>query len=375
VEFVRLSAELARDYMLIGRMGEALHLVDETLPTAERLELTRETLGLIATRGPVLANLGRLREGIVTLLGAMTASSSYGITDVELRARVNLSYAAAAEDPVLAYRVAREGVELARHLGVRGHSYYLLSNASDLATRIGDWDWVLPQVEEAATDENDRAAQLRLAQIRGLQGIDVQATLQALADWGATLTEVQAPATIDEARAVVALALGDFQTALELAQGAYRRNLSPDGTGPQTAGRAAAWLGDRDAAREAIALLETQPGRVPAASRREIEAALAVLEGRRGEARAGFADALRRWRDLGMEMEAAICALNFVNMLGPSHPDALAAADGAAALFERLGAKPFADLLARAMRSTPATPHTPVEASRAKEPTLQAPSD
>jgi hypothetical protein len=122
-------------------------------------------------------------------------------------------------------------------------------------------------------------------------------------------------------------------------------------------------------------LLETQPGRVPAAAHREAESAVAALEGRRGEARASFVDALRRWRDLGMEMEAAICALNFVTMLGPSEPGAREAADGAAALFERLGAKPFVDLLDRAMRATPSAPHAPAGTSHAKEPTLQAPSD
>jgi hypothetical protein len=62
-------------------------------------------------------------------------------------------------------------------------------------------------------------------------------------------------------------------------------------------------------------------------------------------------------------------------MLGPSEPGAREAADGAAALFERLGAKPFADLLDRAMRATPSAARVPAEASRVKEPTLQAPSD
>ena len=69
--------------------------------------------------------------------------------DVELRARVNLSYAAAAEDPVLAYKVARDGVDLARRLGMRGFGYYLLGNAADMALRLGEWEWATPELEEA----------------------------------------------------------------------------------------------------------------------------------------------------------------------------------------------------------------------------------
>ena len=370
VEFVRLNSELARTYMLLGRPEEAVRVVDETLPTAERLELTRETINLLATRGPSLASLGRLREAIVTLVGAVAGASSYALPDVELRARVNLSYAAAAEDPQLAYRVAREGVQLARHLGFRGHGFYLLGNAAEMAMRMGDWDWAIPQLEEAvAAIHTDFTAQLRRAQIRGLQGVDVEAEFQRVVDQVADVSEVQAPAVVDEARAEVALALGDFAQAHELARRAYRLNIAPDGTGLQTAGRAAAWLGDVDAVREALGLLVVQPGRVPAAARREIEAALAALEGRRSEALAGFIDALRRWRELGLEFEAALCGLNLVTMLGPSSPEARAAADDAAALFSRLGAQPLQVRLAEVMSSSASPAAAGAPAPGARQPT------
>jgi class 3 adenylate cyclase/tetratricopeptide (TPR) repeat protein len=353
VEYVRLSAELARAYLLLGRTEDSVRTVDEVLPTAERLELARETVDLLVTRGPALAGLGRLREAIVTLVGAVAAASSYALPDVELRGRVNLSYAAAAEDPLLSFRVAREGLELARHLGFRGPGFYLLGNAAEMATRIGDWAWALPQLDEAiAAMHTDYTARLRGAQIRGLQGIDVEAELQTLADVVGGIGEVQAPATVDEARADVAFALGDFARALELARRAYRVNIAPDGTGLQTAARAAAHLGDAEALREALDLLGTQPGRLPAVVRRETEAALAALEGRRPDALAGFVDAIRRWRELGLEFEAAVCAFDLVAMLGSSSPEARAAADEAAAMFERVGAQPFLDRLAEAMSAS-----------------------
>jgi tetratricopeptide (TPR) repeat protein len=117
--YVGLAAELARTYLLLGRDPEAIRLIDDTLPTAERLDLTRETVELLITRGPALANVGRLRESIVTLVGAVPASESYDLVVSGLRARVNLSYAAAGEDPVLAYGVAREGVDLLARLSMR----------------------------------------------------------------------------------------------------------------------------------------------------------------------------------------------------------------------------------------------------------------
>jgi class 3 adenylate cyclase/tetratricopeptide (TPR) repeat protein len=348
-EYVRLAAELARAYLLLGRSADAIRTVDDILPTAERLELARETIELLVTRGPALASTGRLREAIVTLTGAVAACSSYGLVDVGLRARVNLSYAAAGEDPELAYRVAREGLELTLRFGMRGYAFYMLGNAAELAMRVGDWDWAALQAEDAvAATENDLAAKLRHAELRGLRGVDVADELQWLADRAADMTEVQAQASIDEVRAIVALAQANHRAALDLARRSYERNTAPDATAPQTATRAAAWLRDASALADALRNMEGQPGRVPATVRREAEAALAALAGRREEALAAFTEAIRRWRELGLEFEAAMCGLNLVTMLGATEPGTRAAADEVGAVFERLGAAPLMKQLAAA---------------------------
>jgi hypothetical protein len=93
--------------------------------------------------------------------------------------------------------------------------------------------------------------------------------------------------------------------------------------------------------------------------RREIESALAALDGRRAESLAGFVDAIRRWRELGAEFEAAVCALDLVIMLGASTPEGRVAADEAAALFGSLGAEPMLERLNEAASATrPATAST-----------------
>ena len=76
-------------YLLLGRGADAIAIIDDILPTAEHLDLTRETIELLVTRGPALALIGRVREGIVTLVGAVEASNSYGLVQAEIRARVN----------------------------------------------------------------------------------------------------------------------------------------------------------------------------------------------------------------------------------------------------------------------------------------------
>jgi tetratricopeptide (TPR) repeat protein len=373
-EYVRLTSELARTHLLLGRDADAIRLIDDILPTAERLDLTREAIELLITRGPALANLGRLREGIVTLVGAVSASESYGLVVPGIRARVNLSYAAAGEDPQLAYQVARDGVEILRRLGMRDWPY-MLSNAVELAIRIGDWDWVLPEVEQAVVNDTDLAARMRRAEIHGLRGMDVDDELQDIADSIAKMTEAQAQPTIDEVRASVAFARGDARTALEFAQQSFRSGPVPDSTAVSTAVRAAARLADLTAALEALDALESQRGRVVEAAAREAWAVVAILEGRHDEGRVAFTEAVRRWRDLGLEFESAMCALTLVTMMGVTDGEARDAADQARIFFERVGANPHVALLDQAIgavppaRSTrggaPAVGEVPASATRA----------
>jgi hypothetical protein len=293
----------------------------------------------------------------VTLVGAIASAESYGLVDVGLRARINLSYAAAAEDPQMAFEVVRDGVALVRHLGMAGYGGYMLGNAAAFAAQNGEFEWAIATLEETLADfDQDYAARFRLAQLRGLQGADVDADFAAVAERVAGSTEIQIQATVDEGMAMVELARGNFQRALELAKRSYERNVAPDSESLPITARAAAWLGEEAALRAVIDLLVSQPGRLPAAARREAEASMAALQGRRSEAATGFADAIRRWRELGLHVDVAWCALSWVTLLGSADPAARAAAEEARALFERIGARPLLSLLERAMTAAAAVP-------------------
>jgi class 3 adenylate cyclase/tetratricopeptide (TPR) repeat protein len=358
-EFVRLDAELARDYMLLGSPEKAIEILSEVLPTAEKLQLMWETMELLVTRGAALALLGRLREAIVTLHGALSITASRQLPGTEMRARVNLSFAAAADDPPLAFAAAREGYELACHLGYRGHGFYLLGNAVNLAIGIGDWDSALAMLAEGEpaglTDRAD-VPMLRAAQLRGLQG-GTGAQVDEVIDWIEAqlhnVTERQVEAAVEEVRGELAYVRGDAEAAYRHSITSFRAFAAPDSAALQRAARAAAWLGDLSSLREARQLAETLPGRVPAAWRREMDATIAALEGRRGEAISTFLEALHALRELGLEYERAIVAVCAVRLLGPSVAELTGAVEEAGATFRRLGAMPMLERLAEAQAAVP----------------------
>src|ERR1700693_5127172 len=72
--------------------------------------------------------------------------------------------------------------------------------------------------------------------------------------------------------------------------------------------------------------------------RMAIAAGLSALEGRRGEAIAGYRAAIAGWRDLGLPWDEAVTSIEFVRFIGPDEPDARAAAESARMILENLGA-------------------------------------
>jgi hypothetical protein len=208
---------------------------------------------------------------------------------------------------------------------------------------------------------------MRRAELLGLRGHDVAADLARLAELAAAGTEFQAQSSVGESRAVVALARGDFRAALDLSQAAYRINVAPDGTAAETAVRAAAGLRDADAVADALRILESYPGRVTAAIRREGEAVLAGLAGRRKESLAGFLDAIHRWKELGMAFEVGLAQLTLATVLGVAESEARAAVEEARAVFERVGSAPLLDRLAAATAAVP-TPEPSADRERSRQP-------
>ena len=354
-EGVRVSAELARLEMLLGRAPEALARTEVVLPIAERLGLTHDTLELLVTRGALLANTRRLTEAIVVLIGAVDRARSLQLPSLELRARVNLSYVTAAEDPVLSDGVAREGLALARHLGIRGSGFYLLNNACDSAIRIGDWGWALEQIDEAlAVDpDGDFGAIVRKAQISIFRGEEYETLIVKAEALLRDTTEVQAFSMIDDLRTDAALAAGRLEEARRFAIASYTRVDAPDSVARSRAGRVSVWLEDPEATRSILAEYAEVPGQVARVNEIELAAGLAALEGRTRDAVMGYRDAAARWRELGVRFDLAMCDLTMVRALGTGVPEAREAAAEAREIFTMLGATALLALLDAAEAAGP----------------------
>lgn len=75
-----------------------------------------------------------------------------------------------------------------------------------------------------------------------------------------------------------------------------------------------------------------------------LRAGIAALEGRRGEAVAGYREAMRGWTQLGLAFDHAMAGLDMAVLLAPTEremAEAPASVEAAAETLTRLGARPF----------------------------------
>lgn len=126
------------------------------------------------------------------------------------------------------------------------------------------------------------------------------------------------------------------------------------------AARAALWAGDVADANAVLAQIEASVirGQAIALDFATLRAGIAALEGRRADAIAGYREALRGWRALGLAFDEAMAALDMAILLAPSEREMAEAASVIGAAREtltRIGARP---LLAR-LESVPAVTRDP----------------
>jgi hypothetical protein len=115
--------------------------------------------------------------------------------------------------------------------------------------------------------------------------------------------------------------------------------------------RAAIWARDLEGARSATTYLAGTPETNVTfqAFRVWAAAAVSVLEGRDDDGLSGFRQALAVLRELELDFELARVSLDMVILFGPDRSGVQAAADEARAIFERLRARAYLDLLSEAM--------------------------
>jgi class 3 adenylate cyclase/tetratricopeptide (TPR) repeat protein len=349
----RLTAQLARGYMFNEQMGRALELTERALILAAAAGDVATVAEALTTKGPVLDELGRRQEGVALLAGALRLAEAHGLNETRFRATFNLAGRLFGDDVVGAYRLIREGADLARKLGNRKWLIVLTTFAMKSATDLGEWDWVMTQAEDLLQGEMPGIEQADLegsvAKVLAYRG-DQEAAAERHALSAKLLEGVNRRETVGWhrfERGELASIAGRFEEAYELLMGVVDLSSGAAEPGFALAANAAALLRDRErlAASYAAFLAVSIPSRIGAAHSEVIEAALAGLEGRSEEAAAGFRRGLAEYRDLQWTLPFGWALVICVATLGPGHPQAEAAASEARELFTRLGAKAMLDRL------------------------------
>lgn len=362
IEYVRFAVATAGSYMLLTRDEDALEVIASALPSAERLGLTNESLDLLAVRGALIARMGRINEATALLAGVIEVAASHNFMGIELRARINLSYASAADDAHLAHRVARDGLAKARRFGRRGQGEYLRGNAVGTAIEIGEWDWAVAELDDyldetAISGWVDRGT---LAALRGEPAEQYLAQAERILEGS---SEVQRRAVYDQAFAMMAFAQRRLQEARDFAVSAFTADRTPDAQSVMLAVRATLLLHDADGAKRVAAELAGRAGRMVAAYRLEAEAGIAALEGS-ADALGRYVESIRLWGDMDVPFETAQAGLVALSLLGTTQPGIIEAGHRSREIFARLGAVPFVEWIDELLAAAPAATEPVAEGVR-----------
>ena len=143
------ATDLSRAYLLSGRPNaETAAAAEEALPALESFELTEQIADAMITRGTALGALGRIRQGLALIKGGLELADAEGYAFTSIRARINLTYIGAVEDPVMGFNAYREAYDLARRTGQRGMVLFL----SPLLAGFHAFRGELDEVDALATD-------------------------------------------------------------------------------------------------------------------------------------------------------------------------------------------------------------------------------
>jgi class 3 adenylate cyclase len=358
---VRLMLQMSSGNVLIHDEHAALEWIERLLPTAERLDLLAETAGALSRMSGILTRLDRQRQGLILLRGTHELAVASGIPDVDRSTRTSLAFFEQFADPVAGLALAREGLGIAQRTGSASYGFLMVGNAFSCSLRTGEWDWALALLDDWLSNEITGAFYLELyvdrAVLTALRGGDPSADIaeaeRLLVDF---MGDPQYPSYVHWARAWAAFCAGDLGEARdEAVVSAGGVNYFVPIALPLGI-RSALWAGDAEIAGGLIDQLAASAMRGQALSLDlvTLRAGLAALEGRRSEAVAGYREALRGWRALGLAFDEALCALDLAILLAPTEremAEAPAAVAAARETLTRLGAAPLLARLERASAS------------------------
>ena len=363
----RLSAVLGRAYMLREQYADALPDVERALASAAEAADVETVAEALTTKGAVIGELGRFEEAVATLHGAIALAESHGLVSTRLRASFNLAGRLYSDDPSAAFRVLRDGLEIARRLGQRGWFIALAGFAVGAAIDAAEWDWAVALADEVFQGDvppNDRLnIGVWVAQLDAMRGRspEAEARLDELAPLLDEVTNIGDRGIYWWARSNVATATGRFEDAYQA--GIKAAEISPANAeiAHTLAASAAVFLRDEERVRGSLEVMERvgRQGRVSTNGLDEFRAAILAFEGRPSEAVRLYLEVTRRFHDLGAPVPAAIATIEAVTLLGLEDPQIRALVDEARALWTKLGAQAMLERLDEAIARGPVTSAAP----------------
>jgi class 3 adenylate cyclase/tetratricopeptide (TPR) repeat protein len=365
---IHLATELARAYMLRGDTEGAIEWAGRAIAGAEASPDENRALVIDAriSLGTALAQGGRPEDGLAELTRAIDDATRDGPSSAQLRARANLAWLKAGDDPRAAAEIASLGLQLAKQVGSLEWVLQLLDIAGFVAIDTGDWHGTIAQLDDLSAAELPSTYQLDFAAMRA-----TIAALRGDADPLAAMERLGAPEPdldphalgwTESARAVASVVRGDLEGGLALAQSAAGRTVGLERVEALTlVGRIATWTANADAGAHALAELEAEAvwGRAVTARATTLRAALAAMAEPPDvtAADALWTEALAAWRDLGLPLREALTLLDRWVLRGDP-----ADREEATRLLEALGARGLIGMLADAgdrlsarVRTWPAT--------------------
>jgi tetratricopeptide (TPR) repeat protein len=351
---ITLRSQLARAYMMAPDNTRALEMCDQVLVDAERANVVEVIADTLITRGTVLAQLWRPREGMGAIRAGTDLAEQEGLHWIALRGLNNQASTMSEVDPRAAVEVAPRGIALAARLGQRPLSRSLINISGSAHFKMGDWQVVVDLLERARADELDAGArtelQTRLTWIHALRGqpvdSEVAEELEVLQRSGEYIQQT----AVHDLNSVVAFARGDLDRARREAR--TSNDMEPYPFIMAIAMRADLWLGDLEAARADLAALDSigAHGPLPDAERLVFAAGVAALQGERGEALRLYRDGRRSLREFGIKFMLALSGIDMALLL-PGEADTADAIVEARAILTEIAAAPLIERLEAAAAS------------------------
>ena len=354
-----LMAARAGAYMFVAPT-RAIEWADKALVAAERLDLVPTIIDALIFKSTAVVALGRLRETVAGLTGALALAEQHGLFLQQARALANLSDVLLIDSPRRAAAAARRGLGIARKLGVRDPELTCAINGCWAAVSTGEWDAAETTISESRSDDLPLVLRVWFGSIHSMLKTcrgDLNAArqeLQIIQPLVQQSTDPQEHGIFREAQGWIELVTAAFEGHDQKAPAAGDGSQSvSDVHSCVLAVRRALWLGKRDEVASTLRRLDESNlhGDWLDCMRRSLHAGLFVLDGRLDEGISLYRQAAQTWRHLEVPFDLALSQLDFATLVRADHPDARAAADEAREVFSRLGAKPFLARLDAALRT------------------------